>query len=172
MRDFNRIVRYLAYGLELLVLFMLQEVPGLTPVVFGARPVLIFPAVITMAMFEEEVPALFFGVLGGLFCDLGLSGSMGFHALVLGVLCFFISLLVRLSMQNNLVTALLTGVWAIGLTVLAQWLFLYRFTYGEAGFALTHHYLPKYFYTMLFVPLVYLLNRGLYRALRTEDSPL
>ena len=30
--------------------------------------------------------ALAFGVVGGLFCDFGLSGTLGFHALVLGVL--------------------------------------------------------------------------------------
>ncbi len=31
MRDLNRLIRYLAYTLELLVLFMLQETPGLLP---------------------------------------------------------------------------------------------------------------------------------------------
>lgn len=172
MRDFNRVVRYLAYSLELLVLFMLQEVPGLTPAIFGARPVLLFPAVITIAMFEEELPALAFGVVGGLFCDFGLSGPMGFHALILGVLCFFISLLVRLTLQNNLVTALITGLWSIGLTIFAQWLFLYHFTYSLSAYALTHHYLPKFFYTMLFVPLLYLLNRGLFRSMRAENGPI
>ena len=40
MRDFNRVIRYLAYTLEILVLFMLQETPGLLPSIFGVRPVL------------------------------------------------------------------------------------------------------------------------------------
>ena len=43
MRDLNRLVRSLAYVLELLVLFMLQETPGLLPPVYGARPVLVLP---------------------------------------------------------------------------------------------------------------------------------
>ncbi len=34
MTDFNRLIRYLAYTLELLVLFMLQETPGLLPTIF------------------------------------------------------------------------------------------------------------------------------------------
>ena len=71
--EWNKVIRYLAYTLELLVLFMLQETPGLLPPLFGARPVLLFPAVITIAMFETEIPALAFGVVGGLFCDFGLS---------------------------------------------------------------------------------------------------
>ena len=115
--DFNKVARYLAYTLEILVLFMVQETPGLLPSVLGVRPVLLFPAVMAIAMFETEVPALAFGVMGGLFCDFGFSGMLGFHALVLGVLCFFISLLVRVYFQVNIATAVLTGVWSIGLTL-------------------------------------------------------
>ena len=122
IRDLNKLIRYLAYVLELLVLFMLQETPGLLPSIFGARPVLLFPAVVAIAMLEPEVPALLFGVVGGLFCDFGLSGMLGFHALVLGVLCFFISLVIRAYLQNNMATAILTGVWSIGLVVLSVFL--------------------------------------------------
>lgn len=168
--DFNKVIRYLAYTLEILVLFMIQETPGLLPSIFGVRPVLLFPAVMSIAMFETEVPALAFGVLGGLLCDYGLSGMLGFHALVLGVLCFFISLLVRVYFQINLVTAILTGVWSIGLTVCAQWFFLYFFQYSHPAYAFTHHYLPKYCYTLLFLPLVYLLNRGLSQALQPQEE--
>jgi len=116
------------------------------------------------------VPALLFGVVGGLFCDFGLSGMLGFHALVLGVLCFFISLVIRTYLQNNMATAILTGVWSIGLVVLAQWFFLYFFQYSYPAYALTHHYLPKYFYTLLFLPLLYLLNRGLSQALGAQEK--
>ncbi len=170
IRDFNRVVRYLAYTLEILVLFMLQETPGLLPSIFGVRPVLLFPVVVAIAMFETEIPALAFGVLGGLMCDFGFSGMLGFHALVLGVLCFFISLLIRVYFQSNLVTAILTGIWSIGLTICAQWFFLYFFQYSHPAYAFVHHYLPKYFYTMLFLPLVYLLNRGLSQALRPQEE--
>lgn len=170
MKDFNRVIRYLAYVLELLVLFMLQETPGLLPAIFGVRPVLIFPAVIAMAMFEEEIPAMAFGIVGGLFCDFGLSGLLGFHALVLGVLCFFVSALSRTYLQSNFVTAIITGIWTIGLAIAAQWFFLYYFFYSMPDYAFFHHYLPKYFYTMLFVPLVYLLNRGLSQAVRAQES--
>ena len=112
MKDLNRLIRYLAYTLELLVLFMVQETPGLLPAVAGVRPVLLLPAAVAIAMFEEEVPALAFGIVAGLLCDFGFSRVLGFHALVLGALCFFVSLLVRTRMQANLVTAALNGAWA------------------------------------------------------------
>ena len=170
IRDFNRLVRYLAYTLELLVLFMLQETPGLMPAVLGVRPVLLFPAVLSIAMFEQEVPAMAFGIFGGLLCDFGLSDTLGFHALALGVLCFFISGLVRAYFQTSLATAVFTGVWGLALTVGAQWLCLYVVAHGQPVFALTHHYLPKYFYSLLFVPLMYFLNRGLSQALGAREN--
>ena len=163
-KDLNKLIRYLAYVLELLVLFMLQETPGLLPSIFGARPVLLFPAVVAIAMLEPEVPALLFGVVGGcsailasLACWVPRPGAGG--------AVLFISLVIRTYLQNNMATAILTGVWSIGLVVLAQWFFLYFFQYSYPAYALTHHYLPKYFYTLLFLPLLYLLNRGLSQAL-------
>lgn len=170
MKDFNRVVRYMAYVLELLVLFMVQETPGMLPTILGVRPVLLLPAAVTIAMFEEEIPAMSFGILAGLFCDFGLSGTLGFHALVLAILCFFVSVVTHVYFQTNLVTAVLTGMLAIGLVVFAQWFFLYTFRYSMEQYALVHHYLPKYFYTMLFVPLIYLLNRGLALAVQQDDG--
>lgn len=170
MKDFSRVIRFLAYTLELLVLFMIQETPGLMPQIFGARPVLIFPAVIAISLYEDELPSMAFGIVGGLFCDFGLSGMLGFHALVLAVICFFVSNLTRVYFQVNIVTALITGFWTIGLVVCAQWLFLYYFNYSMPGYAFLHHYMPKYFYTMLFVPLIYLLNRGIFQAVRATEG--
>lgn len=167
--DFNRLIRYLAYVLELLLLFMIQETPGFLPAVAGVRPVLLLPAAVSIAMFEGEVPALAFGVAAGLLCDFGLSGTLGFHALVLGVLCFFVSHISRSFFQLNLFTACFTGVWTIALAVGAQWLFLYYFSYSQPGYAFVHHYAPKYGYTLLFLPLLYLLNRALFQALRAPD---
>ncbi len=169
MRDFNRVIRYLAYTLELLVLFMLQETPGLLPHIYGVRPVLLLPAVAAIALFEEELPAMAFGIVGGLFCDFGLACPLGFHGAVLAALCFFVSIQSRAFLQVNLVTAILTGVWTIAVVVGAQWLFLYYFSYSMPAYAFTHHYVPKYFYTLLFMPLLYLLNRGLSQAVRAQD---
>lgn len=171
MRDLNRVIRYLAYTLELLVLFMVQETPGLLPHIAGVRPVLVLPAAAVMAMFENETAALAFGIAAGLFCDFGYSGTLGVHALALGALCFLVSLMVRAYMRVNIVTAILTGIWTMGVAFGVQWLVFYVFRhYSMPGFALTHHYLPKYLYTLLFVPLLYLLNRGLSDALDPAEK--
>lgn len=165
MRDLNRLVRSLAYVLELLVLFMLQETPGLLPPVYGARPVLVLPAALVIAMMEDETRAMAFGAAAGLFCDFGYSGVLGFHALVMAVLCFGISLMVKAFLQVNPVTAVLVGVAALAVVFGAQWLCFYCFRYSSPGYALRMHYLPKYLYTLIFVPLLYLLNKALKDAL-------
>lgn len=170
MRDPNRIIRSLAYVLELLVLFMLQETPGLLPPVYGARPVLVLPAAAAIAMFEDETRAMAFGVAAGLFCDFGYSGVLGFHAMMMAVLCFGLSLLVKAFLQVNPVTAVLSGIVVLGLAFGAQWLFFYFFHYSSPGYALRIHYLPKYLYTLIFVPLLYLLNKALSEALPTNEA--
>lgn len=82
----------------------------------------------------------------------------------------FYQLAVRVYLQSNIATALLTGIVGIGLTVCLQWFFLYFFRYSHPSYAFTHHYLPKYLYTLLFLPLVYFLNRGLSQALRPQEE--
>ncbi len=170
MTDFNRVIRYLAYTLELLVLFMLQETPGLMPAIFGSRPLMVLPAAVTIALFEPELTAMAFGVLGGLFLDFGFSCPMGFHALILAVLCFFVSTIVKVYLQVNFVTAMITGLWTTAVVVASIWLFLYYFPgYSMPGYAVLHRYLPEYFYTLLFFPLTFLLNKALYQALKQQE---
>lgn len=53
--DRYKIIRYFAYTIEILILYMVQETPGLLPEIGGARPVLLIPAAISIAMFESEL---------------------------------------------------------------------------------------------------------------------
>lgn len=76
----------------------------------------------------------------------------------------------RTYLQVSWLTALLAGILAIGLLIGGQWLCFYFFRYSMPGYALRHHYLPKYLYTLLFVPLLYLLNKGLADTLQGQDK--
>ena len=49
--DKRKIIRYLAYTLEIWVLFILQETPGLMFRLWGERPSLLFLSVIAIAQF-------------------------------------------------------------------------------------------------------------------------
>lgn len=68
---------------------MVQETPGLIPELFGARPVLLIPVALSIALFEGERPSMMFGLFSGLLIDFGIGGALGFHALLLAATCFF-----------------------------------------------------------------------------------
>jgi len=169
--DKNKIIRYIAYSLEISVLFLLQETPGFMPSVFGARPVLILSAVMAISMFESELASMGFGIYAGVLLDFGLGCTMGFHALTLAVLCFFVSVFCRVVIQINFITSTLTAICSIAMAVLIGWFFLYLVAgYSMPSFALVNVYLPKYIYTVIVFPLIFVMNRGLSRTIRASDS--
>ena len=58
-----RFYRYLAYSLEILLLFVLGSTPKLLPQLFGAVPCLLVSLALAIAVFENELPAMFFGLV-------------------------------------------------------------------------------------------------------------
>ncbi|MFU0832144.1 MAG: Rod shape-determining protein MreD [Oscillospiraceae bacterium] len=166
-----RAIRFFAYSIELLVLFIVQETPGLIPEIYSARPVLVLPAVLSVAMFEGETAAMAFGLAGGLLIDFGIGNVLGFHALLLAVGCYVISLIAANLFQTNFISALLLTAAASSVTFLLQWVFFFALSgYKYAGYALLAHYLPLFCYTMLVMPLVYYFNRALALQIRSKEE--
>jgi rod shape-determining protein MreD len=164
-------IRYLGYALELLVVFILQETPGLIPPVYGARPVLLIPVTVSVAMFENETASMLFGLAGGLLIDFGYGGILGFHGLMLAAACYAISLIAANLLRTNFLTAMLISVIAAGCAVLLQWIFFYvLFGYGDTVYALTAHYLPIFCYTAVFAPLAYYFNRAIALQVRSKEE--
>ena len=91
-----KVIRCVAYTIEIILLFILQELPYLMPSLLGVRPLLLIAAPMTIAILENEKIGLGFGVFAGLLMDMGYGSVIGFHAIVLGVLGFFIGLLVSI----------------------------------------------------------------------------
>lgn len=173
MSDSGRLkaIRFAAYAMELLVLFVLQETPGLIPAVASARPLLVLPAAVSIAMFEGETASMAFGLLGGLLLDFGHGSVLGFHALLLAAGCYLISLVAANLLQSNFLSALLLTAAAVAVVVLLQWLFYFVLRgYEHAGYALTAHYVPLFCYTELIMPLVYYFNRALALQIRSKEE--
>ena len=152
MTDRKKWMRWALCAVQLLLLFVLQETPGLLPFVMGAKPMLVLAAALTIAMVEDCVPAMAFGIFAGFLADFGSGSVMGYHALVFGVLCFLLSGLCGTRIQIHLFTAILMGLWSCAAAVLLDWLVLYVARgYSLAAYALLNAYLPIYFYTLLMV---------------------
>ena len=162
MPDKYTVIRYFAYTVEILVLFVIQQTPGLFPEVYGARPVPVLAAVIAVAMFESETAGMAFGLLAGLLTDLGMGNTLGFHALLMAVFCYAVGIMAKNLIQTNLLTAILLGAGILAFVFFFQWVFYYVLNPNNDQFwhVLARHYFPRLLYTWAFMPLLYLFNRA------------
>ena len=163
--------RYFAYTIEILTIFVINETPGLIPELFGARPVLLIPVAISIAMFESEVAGMAFGLFCGLLIDFGIGNTLGFHGLLLSVTCYALSLMVINLLQTNLITALLVSLIVLTSIFLLQWVFFYvLFGYDHVIFALVNRYFPRLIYTFVFVPIAFYFNRAFAVLIKPRET--
>ncbi|MBR1534171.1 MAG: rod shape-determining protein MreD [Ruminococcus sp.] len=92
--------RYLAYAMEIVLLYVLGTTPDLLPQLFGAKPTLLLCVALTAAIFEREIPAMVIGLVCGVLIDLGYSNSIGLFTITLTVVCFIVG-----DAANNLIRA-------------------------------------------------------------------
>lgn len=164
----NRLyLRWVAYGLILLFVSLLQAAPRLFPAFFGAHPVPLVPFVVCIAMFEGPVVGAAFGIGGGLLWALYADRLFGFDALLLLAIGCMCGLLVQVFLRNNWLTSLLLNGAVLLLYVLVDWLLRYvLFRNAEAVYALLHILLPNALYTFILSPLVYVLIYRVARSMR------
>lgn len=166
-----KIIRYIGYMVELLAFFVIQETPGFIPAILGIKPVLVVPAVISIAVFESEIPAMLFGLLGGLLMDFGFSGILGFHGMLLAVCCYIVSFIAANLLQSNFITTMLISLACVAVITVLQWLFFYvLYGYDSPVYALIYHYAPVFIYSMILMPVVYYFNRALALQIRSKEE--
>jgi len=165
-------VKYAAYTLLLLILYVLQTTPGLFAL-FGAKPMLVVSAAIAIAMHDGEFTGGLYGAFAGLLCDMGGSMLFGFNGLFTAVFCITAGLLVIHLTYSNIGGATLF----VFITMLARGGVEYLFGYGMWGYEnvekiFLYQMLPVVIYTAAVTPLMFILVRWLHRrfekALRRE----
>lgn len=162
------VLRGMAYGAEFLLLYLLQQVPGLFPEISHSLPVLLIPAVVTAAFFEEEVPSMVCGLFCGLLMDFGSGSFLGAKALEFAVGGYCVSFLASQFLKTNLLSAVVSTLALGGILALLQWIFTSLFPgNSESGYLLFYHLLPRVLYTAIFAAPLYYLNRFLATRLRT-----
>ena len=159
--------RYVAYGLELLLLFILQSTPHLFPELFGGKPLLLLPAALTIAFLEDNIPAMFFGLAGGVLLDLGYGDNIGFYAFLLTIICFAVSLIFRDYMVVSFLNATAFTAAITAVLVCVYFLFFFIFAGRENSLLyFAQHYISRIILPILCGMPLYLLNKFLYRNLR------
>ncbi len=164
-----KFLRFIAYAIEIVLLYVISGTPGFMPEILGVKPLLLLPVAITIAVFENETPAMIFGCICGALCDIGFDTHIGFYTIALTLLCFAFGYTARNFFVTNFVNAMVIG--TVTITVLLILHFLIFCTGKDipnAGGHFVRHYLIKILYTLLFLPPLYWFNR-LFRSSMVES---
>ena len=174
MTDFNRLIPLSCLHAGTACAFMLQETPGLLPSIFGSRPLLLFPAVLAIALFGAPKcqPCCFPALWGGAVLRFWPLWHAGVPRPGAGGAVLFY--------QPGHPRAYLQGtIWPRpsirGCGALAWWCWpsgsFCIFSIFYPGYALTHHYLPKYFlHPVVSFPCSICSTGGLSQALGTQEK--
>ena len=157
--------RYLAFALEILLLWVLQSTPKLMPEVFGAKPLLLLAAALSFAVCENAIPSLILGAVCGILADISAGGTVGYFAIAFTIVCFVISGLLGTYLNRNFLSGAVLSLGAVVL-IMGLYFVFFRVFAGvpESGTLFVSRFLPRMAYTFLtFIPL-YFLNRFLSKS--------
>ena len=161
-----KILRYIAYVIGILVFYVLSGIPNFMPSILGNKPILLLPVAITIAVFETEIPAMFFGLFCGALCDVGFGDKIGFYTIALTILCFFFGYCASNFFVTSFANTTVIGVATITALVCLYFLFFCAGTNTpNAGAHFLRHYLVRIAYTVVFLPLFFWLNKLLRKSM-------
>ncbi len=151
----------------IIVTAMLQNTAHLFPTIFGIRAFLLIPVVVCIAMFEKDVTAALFGAFAGMMWDMTSAVGDGFNTVFLMLVGSICGILINFLMRNNMVTALLLTSCSLILYSLSYWLiFIVAKGVEGGGIMLLTFFLPCCLYTLVFMPLIYIIIRAFMKKLR------
>lgn len=152
--------KWLAYAAEIFVAFIMQFTPGFMPEINGTAPNLLMLCAVSIAIFEGELPGLYYGAAAGLLMDYAGTRVFGFNGLFVAVLCYFVGILIAELMRNNLITSLLLCLGALLILGLLRWLFFYvLWGYPELWYELYGVVFVSVLYSVFLMPVAYLFTK-------------
>lgn len=157
--------KYLAYALEVVVLYVLQDTPNLLPQIFGGKPLLLVVLAISIAARENQIPSTVFGAVCGVLTDIS-GGGIGYFGIMLTLVCYFEAELFKKYIVVSFGMVLLYAV-AASAVLVGLYFVIFRMLAGVegAGELFVSHYLSRMVYTAVCVVPLYFLNRFLHKAL-------
>lgn len=156
----QKLLRHIAYSIEILLIFLLSGAPQLIPSILGVKPVLLLPVALTIAVFEGEIPAMIYGCVCGILMDVGFTNDIGFYTVLLTILCFIFGYCASNFFVTNFVNAMVIGASSVVALLLVHF-FIFSICTGDphAGTHFVRHYLLKIGYTLIFLPVFYWFNK-------------
>ena len=161
-RHWTLIFKYISYALILIFLHILQSTPSFLSIM-GIKPILSFPMIVCIAMFDGEFIGGLFGAFAGLLYGLDSPIIFGFHGVMWLISCVVIGLVIIYIMRLTLPNCMLLTLVAVTFSCLMEYLFLYAiWGYDHVGRIFLMTTLPTILYTAAFSPLFFILFRRLH----------
>lgn len=170
MEQVYKYIRYLAYLIEILVFYIVEQVPNLIPYVNNVRPIILLPVAAMIALFEGSSVGLLFGFIIGLFLDCGATGSIGFYSIFVACLSFLVGVAAEKIINFNLFTAMAIAIAFISILYLFHFLIVFLFRgYSDILYTLFNHYFIGWLYTLLIAPFIYFFNKAFAMSIREQE---
>lgn len=152
----NGYVRYTLLSVVMLLSFVVFSIPGLLPDFFNCYPVVLIPFVATIAVFEKEITAGYFGLFAGILLDLYSVNGGIFSTVTLCVAVFLSSALARHFFVKNFYSALTLSALIALVHQTVYWMVYYVFAGKEqVFFAYYRQILPTALYSVVFIIIFY-----------------
>lgn len=162
--------RYLAYAMEIVLLYVLGTTPDLLPQLFGAKPTLLLCVALTAAIFEREIPAMVIGLICGVLIDLGYSNSIGLFTITLTVVCFIVGYAANNLIRATFLNFLLYAFVAVGGIFMLY--FLIRVVWAGVDNYwdyFMNHLLSRMVQTFVLSIPIYFVNKFIYHTLGNDE---
>ena len=169
-RSRSQLLKWGCYVLALFVCAALQTTPGLFQL-GQAKPLLLLPFCLAVAVFEGEFAGALFGAVCGLLWDYTAGRTVGMLALELLLLCFAVSVLVQLYLQATPVNFTVIGTLAALAVLSLDWLFFYYMPgYSAPGWRYLTFVLPSTALTIPAALLTFLLVRRIHTEFKIDNG--
>ncbi len=167
----NLIKKHCIWVLLICAAFLLQTTFGFMPHIGQIKILPLLPLLSCICMFEKEKYACWYGLFTGLLMDVVSPSMVGYHALIMMLLCTFIGWVSTNYWRNTLLTNLVAGGILIFLSQSLYWLFFIEFkqTEGASGIYFTA-YLPTIILNILLVIPLFFPVLAIYRKFKKEEK--
>lgn len=151
--------KYLAYALEIIILYVVQYTPNFMPELFGGKPLLLGALALSIASKEKHIPAMILGGVCGALMDLS-SGAIGYFSVFLTLACWLEAEVFDKYFVSRFISAFVYGVSAIAVMLSVYFvLFVLLIHTADAGFIFVNHYISRFIYTVVTLLPLYPLNK-------------
>lgn len=147
---------WLFYYLLLILLYTLQTTPNLF-LLFGVKPILIIPLVVSVSMMENIMPSVIFSTIAGLLWDISSDKLFGFNGSIFLLLSTIIALLCIYYLRVRLINCIVFSFLFCVCALFMEYVFYFAIWDIESTEIVLNNMIFTTIYTTIISPIVYLI---------------